>query len=402
MFEKVHREYEQYEGREEAEMLGVEIITQPGGQLLNTHNLTYIEGRDGGQAAAPADDRRAAVRRTALKRLFEIMYADDVMVVGTSEGGLQVMMEILDRVVTSFGQQISPKKTKVMVMTGAAAVPAIGVPIQAVDGEGNPAGAVQLDNVTSFNYLGSTSNAHGGMDDEIARRTRSMCYTFGRLRDTALANPLLRVTTKYDLYVAAVLGVGLYGCAAWVCTQAQLDKVEGMHFRFLRRIIPGAKWDTPKEAVIKMAAEHGTVVEPVSMIIDRRILLKAGKVVMKDDTDFLREIVLGRHWGDHPPLYTSTSTRNDLPNGGSTSAGPIRRRRRHVATQNRKGHENTDRAAGQGGKGRLHETVARGPGEEASRQEDVRRATRRAVSGHGGSSKAADAAGRERPVPEVR
>ncbi len=80
--------------------------------------------------------------------------------------------------------------------------------------------------------------------------------------------------TRQEVFNATVLGSGLYGCDTWTCTQAQLNRLEGMHFRLLRRVISGAKRDTPKEGLIKMAAARGTIVQPIAMQIEQRILTK--------------------------------------------------------------------------------------------------------------------------------
>ena len=47
---------------------------------------------------------------------YEILYADDCVLMARSERALQTMMNIFDGVSAQFGQTISTKKTKIMVV----------------------------------------------------------------------------------------------------------------------------------------------------------------------------------------------------------------------------------------------------------------------------------------------
>jgi hypothetical protein len=51
-----------------------------------------------------------------LRTISDIGFADDLVLCAHSEGDLQKMVDILDRITTAFGQTIATSKTKAMVV----------------------------------------------------------------------------------------------------------------------------------------------------------------------------------------------------------------------------------------------------------------------------------------------
>jgi hypothetical protein len=49
-------------------------------------------------------------------RIYEILYADDCVLLAQSEEAMQIMLTVFDGISAQFGQQISVKKTKLMVV----------------------------------------------------------------------------------------------------------------------------------------------------------------------------------------------------------------------------------------------------------------------------------------------
>ena len=89
-----------------------------------------------------------------------IRYADDKAIVCNSQNGLQELMNNLNRVTREFGTRISTRKTKVMCIShkGKSKVKIF------INGQ-------QMEQVSQFNYLGSTISDDGCCDKEIKSRT---------------------------------------------------------------------------------------------------------------------------------------------------------------------------------------------------------------------------------------
>jgi len=89
-----------------------------------------------------------------------IRYADDKAIVCNSQNGLQELMNNLNRVTREFGTRISTRKTKVMCIShkGKSKVKIF------INGQ-------QMEQVSQFNYLGSTISDDGYSDKEIKSRT---------------------------------------------------------------------------------------------------------------------------------------------------------------------------------------------------------------------------------------
>ena len=292
LFQQVHAEYDKLP-QEEQDIIGIQYVTNP---ASDPTKLIYSNGNKSD---------------TTVKRLLEIMYADDLMVPATSQAGLQIMMTVIDRVATSFGQLISTTKTQVMKVAqqlkepakprevnqkskkakkpkNAKKMAAVMAGIYIFAGTDKP---IDLELVEKFKYLGALDNNTATMAHEISRRISSMCYAFGRLRPT-LTDHKLKLATRIDLFNAVVLGGGVYSAASWSLTAAQTERMESLHFRFLKRIMHQSR-DTSREQCIKIAAAHNIIIIPLQIRIQHRVLSKLGEIERQSDDNTIKNVLHG-------------------------------------------------------------------------------------------------------------
>ena len=86
------------------------------------------------------------------KRINNLRYADDTLMLARSEEELTEIMRKLDRISREHGLTLNKKKTKIMII------------------DRNPANVGQIDGfevVENFSYLGSLITNKGGCDEEI-------------------------------------------------------------------------------------------------------------------------------------------------------------------------------------------------------------------------------------------
>lgn len=108
-------------------------------------------------------------------------------------------------------------------------------------------GGKVLKAVAEFRYLGTIASSNGRSSQEINRRLALGSSVFARLGKIWMRKDLT-LNMKCDLYYAIVMTVLLYNGECWVTRPRDLERLEGFHFRCLRRITrnvrcPGMKDD---------------------------------------------------------------------------------------------------------------------------------------------------------------
>jgi len=94
-----------------------------------------------------------------------------------------------------------------------------------------------LDQVTTFNYLGSCLSSKANIDAEINRRLQAASSAFGRLQTRVFNNKDIYRQTKLKVYKAIYLPTLLYASETWVTYSHNLLSLEKFHNRSLRRIL---------------------------------------------------------------------------------------------------------------------------------------------------------------------
>ncbi|CAG2215814.1 unnamed protein product [Mytilus edulis] len=94
----------------------------------------------------------------------------------------------------------------------------------------------ELEQVNSFNYLGSRVNAEGNIEEEVNIRIGKAASAFKNLNNIWKNNKISR-KTKIRLYVSNVRSVLLYGSETWRTTKKVESRIRGFEGRCLRRII---------------------------------------------------------------------------------------------------------------------------------------------------------------------
>ena len=97
--------------------------------------------------------------------IYEALFADDLVLFANSAEDLQKMITIFDEIVNAWGQEISIKKTKIMIVQGR------GMEVEVRDfyvrGQ-------KLENVFEFRYLGGMDTRDARMTSEIDIRCQRM------------------------------------------------------------------------------------------------------------------------------------------------------------------------------------------------------------------------------------
>ena len=155
--------------------------------------------------------------------LEDLDFADDISLLSHSQEHMQQKTDRVTNEAASVGLKLNSKKTKMM-------------RICARNEKAVTVGRENIEEVQSFNYLGSTVNADGNIMEEVNIRIGKAAGAFKKLRNIWKSRKISR-RTKIRLYVSNVRSVLLYGAETWRTTRQIESKVRGFEGRCLRRIV---------------------------------------------------------------------------------------------------------------------------------------------------------------------
>jgi hypothetical protein len=242
---------------------------------------------------------------------MEILFADDCELFAESEEALQKMVDLFVKVSSAFAQEVSVKKTKVLVVQKCVTESDRIVPSINING-------ALLENVEDFVYLGSKESSSGDMVAESAVREHRMRTAFSLWEGRVLMNPHLSRHLRLKFFNLIVVTNGIYGCATWNLTRKQIHDLESIQLRLLKKVC-GLRADSRAsyQDVMKIAERAGCPVVPLGCTIAKLQLRYLGHVERMGNSRVQRRILYGQL---------------DLSNGGKRKKGaPARNYRRTIA-----------------------------------------------------------------------
>jgi hypothetical protein len=162
---------------------------------------------------------------------MEILFADDCELFAESEAALSIMVVVFDRVARSFAQELSIKKTKIMVVEKISGeLRSRTVPVIKVRNE-------VLEVVDSFTYLGSRESNVGDMSIEVDIRKQRMIASFNVWSPKILLNSNISERLRLVFFTMIVVPNGMYGCSSWNLTVHDMKELDKIQFRLLKILL---------------------------------------------------------------------------------------------------------------------------------------------------------------------
>lgn len=179
-----------------------------------------------------------------------VRFADDQAMVADTADGLQRMMDSLNNTVEEFGMRINIRKTKVMVISK------------------NPGGTVVrinvngqvLDQVSSFQYLGSTLAEDGRSTIEVNKRIAMAKNAFMKRKE--LLSKSLDLDLKKRIVKTFIWSVLLYGAETWTLRKEERSRLEAFEMWIWRKLL-NIMW-----------RDHITNIEVLARIGEERYLIE--------------------------------------------------------------------------------------------------------------------------------
>lgn len=157
------------------------------------------------------------------EKLNDIDYADDICLMAHRFNDIEDKLKKLSVNAMKFGLKINLKKTKLMRIGTSSTTP---LKLE----------NVVIEDVESFNYLGSVITKDGGTTADIRSRINKARVAFQSMHKLWKSNSISS-KTKLRIFDCSVKSVLLYGSTTWGVTQTNMKKLQGFVNRCLRRIL---------------------------------------------------------------------------------------------------------------------------------------------------------------------
>jgi hypothetical protein len=154
-----------------------------------------------------------------------LRYADDTAIIAESESELQHLMNIIVEESETNGLFLNSAKSFTMVFSKMADAPACNITVH----------GKRLEQVESFNYLGSLLTSDGRCIKEVKRRIGIAKSTFNSMKKV-LTSREISMKVRIRVLKCYVWSTLFYGCESWVLTKELMKKLEATEMWFLRRM----------------------------------------------------------------------------------------------------------------------------------------------------------------------
>lgn len=209
------------------------------------------------------------------RRVTNLRYADDIILLACSETELQELVDRLDRVSNKYSLLINVDKTKTMSTNGATCNIRIRSDV--------------LAQVDTFPYLGSLITDDTECTKEIHSRL-AKGRSIGAKLKKIWQNHGISTTTKIRLLKALVWPVAMYGCESWTLKKTDEARINAFEMKCLRQVLR-VSWTARKtnEWVLKTAGVERSLLASVK----ERKLGYYGHVLRKEGDCLEKEIIQG-------------------------------------------------------------------------------------------------------------
>ena len=168
-------------------------------------------------------DSTNGMQWTLVDQLKDLDFADDLALLSHTHSQMQAKTSKLEAISSKVGLKINTDKTKIM-------------RVNSKSNEQISLANRDIEDVTSFTYLGSVINITGGRDEDVLARTGKTRSAFNFLGNIWRSREIT-AATKIRIFNSNVKPVLLYGSETWRMTEKTVLKLQTFLNRCLRRIL---------------------------------------------------------------------------------------------------------------------------------------------------------------------
>ena len=216
-------------------------------------------------------DSRNGIQWTLVDQLEDLDFADDLALLSHTHSQMQAKTLKLEAISSKVGLKVNTDKTKIM----------------GLNSKSNEHISItnrDLEDVTSFTYLGSVINITGGTDEDVLARIGKARSAFNILGNIWRSREIT-TATKIRIFNSNVKPVLLYGSETWRMTENTVSKLQTFVNRCLRRILQIYWPDTINNATLW----ESTGQLPVKEQIKKRKWTWIGHILRRPNTCLARQ-----------------------------------------------------------------------------------------------------------------
>lgn len=209
-------------------------------------------------------------------KIDTLMYADDIVLIADSKRKMQRLIDIWTEEIEELKMEINIEKTKLMVINE-----------KEPDITQIKCNNINIETVTTFNYLGSIITNDGNIDTELASRMSRSNKLYYALK-SILGKKEINKETKTKIYNTIILPTLTYASENWTIQKKHIGKLHAIEMKHLRKIAGKTKWDGVENKKIRDSIKQ----EPITNKIKKRQLNWYGHMVRMDKNQIVKKI-----WG---------------------------------------------------------------------------------------------------------
>jgi hypothetical protein len=209
--------------------------------------------------------------------LYDILYADDTLLIGTSATNVAEFAEMVEKTGAQYGMTLHWGKTQAMSM---GTNDCIVLP-----------GGTDIQSQSSLQYLGAVISSDGRLDSEVSRKIGAAKADFHQLAKL-WSHANVPTKDKLKFFHALVASKLQYGLSSMWLVTAQRRRLDGFYARCLRKILriqPAYYSRVPNARVFELSE-----VRPFTQQLLQKQLVLLGKVARSPASSTMRRILLHR------------------------------------------------------------------------------------------------------------
>jgi hypothetical protein len=202
-----------------------------------------------------------------------VLYADDTLLIGVSEGRVQEFLDTVAVVGKRYGMELHSSKFQLLSVNG-------DYQLRTPEGHAIP-------NTDSMTYLGATVYADGSLKRELGRKLGCAWADFTKL-NRLWKHSTLTKSRKIAVYQAVIISRLLYGLGSAWLNVADIRRLNGFHCRCLRvilRIQPAYFSRVSNKRILEQSGQR-----PLDRQLLKHQMLLYGRVARSPATDPLRNL----------------------------------------------------------------------------------------------------------------
>ena len=183
------------------------------------------------------------------KRLNNLRFADDIVLVGQSREEIQKMVEELTTVSNQVGLQLNIAKTKYM---------------SNIPNENIKLGEMEIEIVEEYTYLGRIISFQNGLNKELQTRKKKAWRGYWALKQVFKGN--MKIASKTKILNSCVIPILTYGSQTWSATKAQARSLQVTQRSMERSLLGIKRKDRIKNIKIRKMTGARDVLETIGLL----------------------------------------------------------------------------------------------------------------------------------------